>query len=133
VWTQPTGINAYVYGDADSTLGAIDESFRTMRGWWFPDRRPATYAYEGAKVEGDRAFDIVRITPEGGRPFALWIDRATHLIDRDIEQQVASTTLPNMLFPRNGDCLIYCINDDLRPVKLNVVTCVRHNDVNSSR
>jgi hypothetical protein len=71
VWTQPTGINAYVYGDSDSTLGAIDESFRTERGWWFPERRPATYEYAGSKVETDRTFDIIRITPEGGRPFAL--------------------------------------------------------------
>jgi hypothetical protein len=43
--------------------------------------------YGGAKVEGSRAFDVIRIAPEGGRPFALWIDRATHLIDRDVEQQ----------------------------------------------
>jgi hypothetical protein len=35
-------------------------------------------------------------------------------------------------FSRNGYCLKHCVNDDLRPVKLNVVPCVRYNDVDSS-
>ncbi len=87
VWTRPTGIEAYVYGDADATRGAINESFRVERGWWFPERHAATSQYMGEKAADGRVFDIVQITPEGGRPFALWIDRKTHLIDRDLEQQ----------------------------------------------
>jgi hypothetical protein len=86
-WTRPAGIPAYVQGDADSRLGAVDEGFRTERGWWFPDRASASSQYDGAQTEGGRAFDLVRITPEGGRPFELWVDQSTHLIDRVVEQQ----------------------------------------------
>jgi hypothetical protein len=91
VWTQPPGGIAYVLGDEDARLGAIGDSFRIERGWWFAERRPATMEDAGSRTEdtreGTRSFDLVRITPEAGRAFVLWVDRATHLIDRAVEQQ----------------------------------------------
>jgi len=93
VWTKPpTGI-AYILGDQDARLGANDESFRIARGWWFPDRRPFTCEIAAARNEGTRVFDLARIVPEGGRPFVVWIGRATHLMDRVVEQQAEETSV----------------------------------------
>src|ERR1700712_4560512 len=35
VWTQPASGIAYVLGDEDARLGAVDDAFRVARGWWF--------------------------------------------------------------------------------------------------
>jgi len=89
-WTStPDGL-AYVQGDADSMLGAADASYRNALAWWFPERHPATLADAGMRTERSRRFDRVAITPAGGRPFTVWIDHRTHLIDRFVEQQAES-------------------------------------------
>jgi hypothetical protein len=86
-WEQGgTGI-AYTLGDVDSALVAADESFRVARAWWFADRHPATIVLSGERSEAGRRFDVLNITPEGGRPFEAWIDRSTHLLARTDEQQ----------------------------------------------
>jgi hypothetical protein len=86
-WYQGLSGIAYRLGDVDARLNAANESYRTARAWWFADRHAATVAAAGTAQEGGRHFDILQITPEGGRAFTLWIDSATHLIDRTIEQQ----------------------------------------------
>lgn len=86
-WMQRAGIPAYIKGDADSLLGAVDESFQVARGWWFPERRAASTEYAGSQTEDSHTFDLLRMVPEGGRPLVVWVDRATHLIDRVVEQQ----------------------------------------------
>jgi hypothetical protein len=116
-WTSGDNDVAYVLGDEDARLGAIVTSYQVMRGWWFPERRPAAREPAGARQDGARAFDLVRITPEAGRPFTLWIDRATHLIDRVVEQEgerqsvvrfadyrrVGALTLPFTIRTGDGD------------------------------
>ncbi len=111
VWTQPATVPPYVYGDADSRLGAVNDSFRAARGWWFPERRPSSSECAGSRREGARAFDLVRMTPEAGRPFTLWVDRATHLIDRDVEQQAEQVSVIRYIDyrPVNGLLLPFTI------------------------
>ncbi len=87
VWTRPAGVAPYVFGDADSRLGAVNDGFRAARGWCFPARWAFTSQYLGEKTDGGRSFAVVAITPEGGRPFSLWLDPESHLIARMEEQQ----------------------------------------------
>ena len=117
IWTSGDNAVAYALGDEDTRLGAIDTSYQVMRGWWFPERRPASREPAGSTREGARTFDLVRITPEAGRPFTVWIDRATHLIDRIVEQEgerqsvtrfadyrrVGALTLPFTIREGDGD------------------------------
>lgn len=86
-WRQGRSGIAYTLGDVDAALVAANEAFRVARGWWFPDRRPATVSAVGVHEEKGHSFDVVDITPEGGRMFEAWIDRATHLLARTDEQQ----------------------------------------------
>jgi hypothetical protein len=86
-WRQSGSGIPYALGDVDSSLVAADESFRVVRGWWYRDRHPATVSLAGTKSEGERTYDLLSVTPEGGRAFVAWIDRATHLPARIEEQQ----------------------------------------------
>lgn len=86
-WIQGRSGIAYTFGDADSLLAAADEAFRVSRGWWFPERYPATIALADKKSVGGRQYDVLSITPVGGRPFQAWIDHRTHLLARTTEEQ----------------------------------------------
>jgi hypothetical protein len=48
-------------------------------------------AAEGERREGERTFHVLRITPEGGRPYEMWLDAKTFLLDRTIEKGSAET------------------------------------------
>lgn len=57
-------------------------AYLTLSAFNWPDRFPARFAYVGPKTYEGRAFDIVRVTPEGGDPLDLWLDAKTHLLGR---------------------------------------------------
>ena len=86
VWSQDPSGQVAVQGGDDTRQGAIDTAYRTVRAFWYPDRMPAEIVYQGTKAESGRTFDVVRITPKGGRPFDMWIDAKTRLIDRVVEK-----------------------------------------------
>jgi hypothetical protein len=108
--TSRSGI-AYRLGDPDARLVAADESYRVARAWWFPDRHQAAISAAGTTEEAGRHFDVLSISPEAGRPFTLWIDQATHLIDRTIEQQAEDLVVTKFsdYRPINGLRLPYTI------------------------
>ncbi len=86
IWNQDPSGEVAVQGGDNAQRGAVDTAYRTMRAFWFSGRMPAEIGYAGAKTDGARSFDILRITPNGGRPFDMWIDAQTHLIDRVVEK-----------------------------------------------
>ena len=86
LWTQAADGYSYVHGDEDARQGAANDAYRTSLAYWFPERGNATLAFAGLQKAEGQTYDVIRITPQAGRPFDLWIDQATHLIDRFIEQ-----------------------------------------------
>jgi hypothetical protein len=78
---------AYTLGDVDAALVAADEAFRVRRGWWFPERQQATTHPAGTRVVAGRTYDVLDITPEGGRAFTALFDHDTHELARTEEQQ----------------------------------------------
>jgi hypothetical protein len=91
IWTQDNSGQVAVQGTDDAREGAANDAYRTMRGYWYPQRAAAEIVYSGGKGENGRTFDILRITPKGGRPFDLWVDTKTHLFDRMIEKMANQT------------------------------------------
>ena len=77
----------YTLGDPDAQRVAADEAYRVSRAWWFRSRHAGTIALLGLRREGGRAFDVLEVGPEGGRPFQAWVDHDTHLLARTQEQQ----------------------------------------------
>jgi len=90
-WSQDDSGQVRVEEGGDAREGAADEAYRTALAYWYPDRWPATVEAAPDRDEGGRSFHVLRITPKGGRPFELWIDAATFLVDRTVEKTALET------------------------------------------
>ena len=86
VWSQDSSGEPRAEGAANAKQGAADEAYRNAMAYWYPERWPAQIECSGRKEEKGKSFEVLRITPEGGRPFDLWIDIATNLFDRTVEK-----------------------------------------------
>lgn len=86
-WEMDASGYSHPIMDAGSLRRVINETYLASFAYWFPGRAPARREYIGHKQDGGKDFDVIRITPEGGQPFELWIDGKTHLVDRFIEQE----------------------------------------------
>jgi len=91
LWSQDASGQSRVEEGGDGRLGAANESYRRAYGFWNPERWPAQVEDAGTQEENGRHCLVVRITPKGGRPFDLWIDAATMLIDRTVEKTAIET------------------------------------------
>ncbi|HVY89700.1 MAG TPA: hypothetical protein VG942_12575 [Hyphomonadaceae bacterium] len=79
--TDPSGAvrtDASPQALASARLGA----YLTIGGYFYPDRFPARFVYDGPREWDYKTFDVVTVTPEGALPVDLWIDRTTHLLQR---------------------------------------------------
>ncbi len=85
-WTQDDAGQVRLEDGADAREGAVDQAYRMALAYWFPDRWPATIVDGGERRDGDRKLAAVTITPRRGRPFDLWLDPATGLVDRITEK-----------------------------------------------
>jgi membrane-associated protease RseP (regulator of RpoE activity) len=70
---------------------AVNAAYRDRLAFWFPDRAPAKIEYKERASLGVTGYDVIRITPEGGRPFDFWVNRDTGLIDRLVESEAVLT------------------------------------------
>ncbi|MBV9989729.1 MAG: aspartyl protease family protein [Alphaproteobacteria bacterium] len=80
----------------DSRLLAFNEGYRRANMWWRADVGGAGIVSDGTKTDGGASFDVLTVTPKGGKSFDAWFDGKTHLLARVVEQQgpqVATTTL----------------------------------------
>ncbi|HEV3077810.1 MAG TPA: aspartyl protease family protein [Thermoanaerobaculia bacterium] len=90
-WTQDASGQARAEESEDARLGAADEAYRTALAFWYPQRWPGQVESLGRREDGPRRFDVLRITPRGGRPFELWVDAASGLFDRVVETGAVDT------------------------------------------
>jgi hypothetical protein len=65
---------------------AVTTAFVSNNGYFFPDRFPATSRWLRAETEASRHFDVLEITPQGGRPAEYWFDQASHLLTRVVDR-----------------------------------------------
>jgi hypothetical protein len=86
VWISDDSGQVRIQEGADEREGAANQAYRTALAYWFPDRWPAKIEDGGERRDGERRFGVVKITPRGGRPFELWIDASTGLVDRYTEK-----------------------------------------------
>jgi len=57
----------------------------------FPARHEATINYKGRSPADGADFDVVAITPKGGREFELWVNVETKMIERLVEHEAIAT------------------------------------------
>ena len=90
-WSQDSSGQPKKMEGGDEVEGAIDEAYRRCLGYWYTNRWPAVIEDAGSRQEGERRFQVLRITPKGGRPFDLWLDSNTWLVDRTVEKAAIET------------------------------------------
>jgi hypothetical protein len=91
VWTQDGTDPPKVETAAGALELAANAAYRDRLAFWYQDRAPARIVYkERADVEG-RKFDVVSITPNGGRAFEFWINPESKLIERLVEREADVT------------------------------------------
>jgi len=91
VWTQDGTDPPKVETAAAALELAANAAYRDRLAFWYPERGRARITYkERAEADG-RKFDVVSITPEGGRPFEFWIGIDTRSIERLVEREAEVT------------------------------------------
>ena len=91
VWSQDASKQVRIEEGGEAREAAANNAYRSALGYFYPERWPAQLEYRGEKTEGGRTFLVVRATPKGGRPFDVWIDAKTHLIDHTVEKASIET------------------------------------------
>jgi hypothetical protein len=90
-WTQDAGGGARRETSGAARELAINAAYRDQLAFWFPSRHKADIFVKGREHADDADFDVVAITPEGGREFDLWVNADTHLIERLVEREADQT------------------------------------------
>ncbi len=90
-WTQEGTDAAKVETSGAAFELAVNAAYRDRLAFWYPDRARAKIAYKERAEDDGRKFDVVAITPEGGRPFEFWINAETKVIERLVEREADVT------------------------------------------
>ncbi len=91
VWTQDSSKQVRIEEGGEAKEAAADEAYRSAMGYFYPERWPAQLEALGEKTEAGRRFLVVRATPKGGRPYEIWIDADSRLIDHTVEKAALET------------------------------------------
>lgn len=86
VWEQDASGEVAIQGADAPRQAAVNEAYRRSHAYWYADRAQARIEYAGETPDGARKLHVLRILPAGGRPFDMWIDAATFLVDRIAER-----------------------------------------------
>jgi len=71
----------------DTRQLAVNEAYRNANLWWRTDRGGADIASLGSKTLEGRSYDVLSVTPKGGKVFQAWFDADNHLLSRVVETQ----------------------------------------------
>ncbi len=87
-WTQDEAGASRAETEPTARELAVNASFRDRLAFWYPDRGSALVSYKERASADGADFHVIRVTPEGGRAFELWINVETRLIERLVEREV---------------------------------------------
>ncbi len=93
VWTKDNSGIVTVQEAGDSVPLAINNAYRNANLWWLPDHGGATIVEDPQKTDGGVTYDVLTVTPKGGKPFDAWFDAKTHLLHRVDEAQANVMTV----------------------------------------
>lgn len=89
-WTEDEAGGARAETEDVARELAVNAAYRDRLAFWYPERGAAVISYKERASADGAAFDVIRITPDGGRPFELWINVDTRLIERLVEREAAA-------------------------------------------
>jgi hypothetical protein len=90
-WMQDASGLATPQGGGDSGQLAINEAYRNANLWWRRDRGGARIELLPRQTEAGVTYDVLRVTPKGGKAFNAWFDTTSHVLARTVETQAFQT------------------------------------------
>lgn len=91
VWSQDTSGQSRIEESEAAKELAANAAYRDQLGFWYPSRHAARIRYKELASADGADFDVVAITPAGGREFELWVNTDTRLIERIVEPEAVAT------------------------------------------
>lgn len=64
---------------------AVTQAYLSRDGWWNPGDA-ARMKWLKAEATGTAVADVVEVTPRGGSPIDVWIDRSSHLVAKTVQE-----------------------------------------------
>ncbi len=103
-WQKDTSGTITQQQGGDALVLAVNDAYRTANKWWLPDHGGAEIVSHGETDTPAGRFDVLTITPKGGKAFDAWFDAKTHFLVKTVEKQGAQTvtTLMSDYGPESG-------------------------------
>jgi hypothetical protein len=95
-WNEGPGGEVNHADSPQDQVNTANGAWQTVRGWWYPQRRSARLALGPPVQVGERRYDVLEATPEGGRTLRLWFGRESGLLERVVDfdgRDTITTTL----------------------------------------
>jgi len=90
-WMQDISGAVTPQAGGDTLPLAVNEAYRDANLWWRADRGHAVIEALPPQTDGVTHFDVLRVTPAGGKPFEAWFEASTRLLARTVEVQGPQT------------------------------------------
>ena len=95
-WQRSANGEVMVQDSEAALRAAATDAWINARGWWFPDRHPATIESLGRREADGRAFDALRCVPARGGVVELWFDASSHLLARIVTEVLGKPSLKRL-------------------------------------
>lgn len=95
-WAKDPSGTVTLQAGGDQRQLAINEAYRDANLWWRPDHAGATIVNDGRRRHDGKDYDVLAVTPSGGKPFEAWFDARSHLLSRIIETQGSDTVITTL-------------------------------------
>ena len=92
-WSRDPGGEVAELDAPEAKRAARSQAWLDARGYWFPQRHPATFAPPQARELGGKRYHVVEATPRDGDALSLWFDADNHLLVRTEQKQGADTAI----------------------------------------
>jgi hypothetical protein len=90
-WMQDQSGAVTPQAGGDTRQLAVNEAYRDGNLWWRADRGGAAIRDLGPRTEDGAIYDVLSVTPSGGKAFEAWFDSTSHLLARTVEPQGSQT------------------------------------------
>jgi hypothetical protein len=91
-WDMDSSGTVTLQQGGDAKELTINQTYRDTNTWWRADRGGAKIAL-GEKTEAGKTYDVLTITPPGGKPFDAWFDRDSKLLVKIVEVHGSKTSI----------------------------------------
>ncbi len=102
-WQKDTSGTITLQQGGDAIALAINDAYRSSAKWWLADHDGAQIVSNGEKTETGVTYDVLTVTPKGGKAFDAWFSTKTHLLAKTVEQQGSQTVIVTVSDYRSVD------------------------------